>query len=93
MGLIGRAVATAGVVAVYSIINTVHEIMSPLISGPMAAQQLTDSNAGYTGTQVASRVFNGNGVSGAWLGLVAVAVLIAIWYRPFVNLFYNKVND
>jgi hypothetical protein len=85
--VIGRVVATAGVIAVYGAANTTHEIISPLISGPMAAQQLSDSNAAYVGTQIVSRTFNGSGFNGGLLGLVLLAALVAIWYTPIRNIF------
>jgi len=85
-GLVPRALLTAAAVAVYRVLDTAHEIVSPLVSGPMAAQQLSDSNSTYIGTQVASRVFNGSGFGGYGAILLAVA-LIAIWYKPVANIF------
>ena len=84
--VIGRVVATAGVIAVYGAANTTHEIISPLISGPMAAQQLSDSNTAYVGTQVANRMFNGSGM-GLVADIVLLTALVAIWYTPIRNIF------
>ncbi len=76
--LLLTACATLGFFAM----NRAHEIVSPLVSGPMAAQQLSDSNAAYVGTQVVSSWFNGSGLS---VGVLLIA-LIAIWYGPVVKL-------
>jgi len=78
-----RAFLTVGAFWAVHAVNTMHEIVSPLVSGPMAAQQLSDSNAAYIGTQVASRWFNGSGMPVA----VLLVVFIAIWYGPLVRLF------
>lgn len=87
MNLLTRVILSVAAIGAYKIADTTHEIVSPLISGPMAAQQLADSNAAYIGTQVTSRVFNGAGVS-LLLGMVLLAVVfIAIWYRPIANMF------
>ena len=85
--LVTRSILTGVVILGVSFANTVHETVSPLVSGPMAAQQLTDSNAAYVGTQIVSRAFNGDGFNGTYLSIAVLAALIAIWYRPMVNLF------
>jgi hypothetical protein len=77
-----RLLLTAAAVFGYTALNRTHEIVSPLVSGPMAAQQLSDSNAAYVGTQVVSSWFNGSGLS---VGVLLIA-LIAIWYGPVVKL-------
>jgi hypothetical protein len=76
-----RILLSVGAVGVYSLLQKTHEIVSPLVSGPMAAQQLSDSNAAYVGTQVTSRLFNGAGTGLLGFALL-VAVLAAIWYQP-----------
>ena len=78
-----RLLASAVAIVAYNYLNTVHEIVSPLISGPVAAGQLTDSNGAYVATQTVSRVFNGSGISLAVLFLV----MAAIWYHPIKNIF------
>jgi hypothetical protein len=86
---LGRFVLSALAIGTVSVLDRAHEIVSPLVSGPMAAQQLNDSNAAYVGTQVASRMFNGSGTG--LLGFVLlVAVLAAIWYKPAVRMFSTK---
>lgn len=86
---LARAALTAIALGVYGSANTAHEVVSPLVSGPMAAQQLTDSNVAYIGTAITSRAFNGSGMGG-WFTLVLVLVLVAIWYTPVKNLFCTK---
>ena len=85
--LLPRVLLTGAALVAFNLANTTHEIISPLISGPMAAQQLTDSNAAYIGTQIVSRTFNGSGFSGGLLGIVMLGVLVAIWYTPIKNIF------
>ena len=80
-----RAFLTVGAFWAVHAANTMHEIVSPLVSGPVVAQQLTDSNTAYVGTQVMSRVFNGSG--SALLNMLLVAVIAAIWYGPAKNMF------
>lgn len=89
-----RAVLTGAAVMAVRAVDTAHEIVSPLVSGPMAAQQLTDSNVAYMGTQVTSRLFDGSGVSSMITLPILIAVLIAIWYKPVKSLFTSneKVN-
>jgi len=84
--LLPRVLLTAGAVWARQAANTAHEIVSPLISGPMAAQQLSDSNTAYVGAQVASRMFNGSGL-GIVADIVLLAALVAIWYTPIRNIF------
>ena len=81
-----RALLTVVTVWGVHAVNTMHEIVSPLISGPMAAQQLSDSNTAYVGAQVASRMFNGSGM-GLVADIVLLAALVAIWYTPIRNIF------
>ena len=78
-----RLLGSAAAIIVYNFVNTAHEIVSPLVSGPVAAGQLTDSNSAWVATQTVSRVFNGSGIS---LGILLL-VLAAIWYRPVKNIF------
>ena len=78
-----RAFLTVGAFWAVHAVNAMHEIISPLVSGPVAAQQLSDSNAAYIGTQVASTLFNGSGMPVA----VLLIACIAIWYGPLVKLF------
>ena len=92
-GMVSRAALTALALFGYSVANTTHEIISPLISGPMAAQQLNDSNAAYVGTQVVARTFNGSGFGNGIVGLVLVAVLVLIWWTPVKSLFMSKENN
>ena len=84
--LLPRALLTMGAFWGVTAANTMHEIVSPLISGPMAAQQLSDSNTAYVGAQVASRMFNGSGM-GLVADIVLLAALVAIWYTPIRNIF------
>jgi hypothetical protein len=86
MNTLSRVTLSAVAIGAYGLFNSVHEVVSPLISGPMAAQQLSDSNAAYVGTQVTSRLFNGSGIDGTWLSLLVVVVLVGIWYHPVANL-------
>ena len=90
MNNLTRTILSISAVVVYSTLNTVHEVVSPLISGPLAAQQLTDSNVAYAGAQFASRVFNGAGMSSMLMTLALISVLIAIWYTPVTNLFRSN---
>jgi len=85
-----RVILSAAVVAAYRLANSAHEVVSPLVSGPMAAQQLTDSNIAYIGAQVSSRMFDGSGLS----IVILFAVLASIWYKPVKSLFTSneKVN-
>jgi hypothetical protein len=72
----------------FIILNKSHEVVSPLISGPIAAQQLSDSNVAYIGTQVASSWFNGSGIS-LWFLIIALAL---IWIKPILKLFGEKTD-
>ena len=85
--VVTRTLLSVAAVGVFKMVDTAHEIVSPLISGPMAAQQLSDSNAAYIGTQTVSRLFNGAGVSPLITVVLLGAALIAIWYQPVVNFF------
>jgi hypothetical protein len=78
-----RVIASVAALYAFKMINTAHEIISPLITGPLAAQQLTDSSPSYVESQVASRFFDGSGVS----VLILVAALGWIWYTPIKNFF------
>jgi len=81
-----RLLLSAAAILGFVALNRTHEIVSPLVSGPMAAQQLSDSNAAYIGTQVASTWFNGSGMPVA----VLLVAFIAIWYGPLVKLFKDN---
>jgi hypothetical protein len=85
-----RALLTVVTVWGVHAVNTMHEIMSPLVSGPMAAQQLTNSNTAYVGTQVMSRMFDGSGFNGTVLNLVLAMVMVAIWWAPLKNVFRSS---
>lgn len=78
-----RAALSVAAYVGFHMVNVAHEIASPLVSGPAAVAQLSDSNSGYVESQVASRLFNGSGLS---IG-VLVIVLLCIWAIPLVNLF------
>ena len=85
--MITRLFMSIGAIFVFLFFNRAHEIMSPLVSGPMAAQQLTDSNAAYIGTRVTASLFNGSGIS----DIVLLITLVLIWLWPFPKK-ENKTN-
>jgi|CryBogDrversion2_11_1035321.scaffolds.fasta_scaffold00171_6 hypothetical protein len=83
-----RAVLSLGAVMAYRAADTAHNMVSPLISGPVAAQQLTDSNSAFVGTQMVSQAFAGGGVSSyVTVPLLALALWL-IWRGP-VRLLLN----
>lgn len=75
--------AAASLIAVWGfrVLNTAHEIVSPLMSGPAAAAQLTDSNDAYINSEITRRLFDGSGIS----VMVLVAVLALIWINPIIK--------
>jgi uncharacterized membrane protein (DUF441 family) len=91
MNFLIRCVFTVLTFVGFDAVNRAHEIVSPLVSGPIAAQQLNDSNAAYIGTQVASQWFNGSGVSPMLSIPLLVLILVWIWYRPVANMFKENV--
>lgn len=88
--LLPRALLTVGAFWGVTTANTMHEIVSPLVSGSMAAQQLSNSNTAYVGTQVVSRIFDGTGTNGMVLALVLAMALVAIWWAPVKNVFRSR---
>ena len=81
-GLLVRSALSLGAFVVYRAVDTAHTMMSPLISGPMAAQQLGDSNSAYLGTQIVSHAFNGSVASSVILLPLLALALFLIWRGP-----------
>jgi len=86
-GYLPRVLLTVGSFVVWKILTPASEIVSPLITGPLAANQLNDSSASYVQSQVANRIFDGSGPS----LIVLAVVLAAIWFKPIKN-FFSQVN-
>lgn len=83
-----RAAFSAVAFVGFGLLNTAHEIVSPLVSGPAAVAQLSDTNSGYVESQVASRLFNGSG-----LPVVLLLVVIGlIWLGPILRLFKSATK-
>jgi hypothetical protein len=88
LSLLGRSALSLGAFVAYQAANTAHNMVSPLISGPVAAQQLTDSNSAFVGAQFVSQAFSGGGVSSyVTVPLLALALWL-IWRGP-VRLLLN----
>jgi hypothetical protein len=88
MNLFTRLLSTAAIGYIMS--SNVSETLSPLVSGPVAAQQLSDSNVAYVGTQFVASNFNGSGGFGLLGFAVFTVALVAIWYKPVSNLFKKE---
>ena len=86
-GYLPRVLLTVGSFVVWKILTPASEIVSPLITGPLAANQLNDSSTSYVQSQVANRIFDGSGPS----LIVLAVVLAAIWFKPIKN-FFSQVN-
>jgi len=88
MNVLTRIILSVATIGAYRMVVTGLEVASPLLSGPAATMQLTDSNSAYVAAQVTSRMFNGSDLFALPLMLALLAV---IWYRPLTNLFtYSK---
>lgn len=57
--------------------------LAPLISGNLAPQQLQNSNTAYLASQT-SGLFTG---TGSWATLIALALLLWVWFKPVKNAF------
>ena len=78
-----RALQTGAVVVAGLTLTRTHEVVSPLISGPIAAQQLTDGNSEYIATQLASTWLNNSNL----ILYAMVVTIFVIWYTPAVAYF------
>ena len=86
-GIVVRSVLSLGAIVALRATNSMFEMTSPLITGPIAAQQLNGGAKEYLETAIASNIFNGSGLFEMVTGLIFMAVLAVIWYKPISKIF------
>ena len=77
-GVVTRVIASVVALTVMGWLNFGHALVSPLVAGRMAANQLSNTDMGYVDGVIASRFFNGSGLS---VGFMLLVVLL-IWAGP-----------
>ena len=82
-GLVIRVILTVIVFIAFGLINELINVISPIVTGNLAVQQLEDSNVASVYSQIGMRYLIGNPLS----GIVLLIALIAIWFGAIKKLF------